>query len=489
MDTYSAFKEILDDQQKKSIFSIFLERDQSTENLIFYSSVEKFRTCSDEERLVESQKIYDTHLSPKSKQQINIDGHLKQAILDNIKSSTITPELFQDVQNFILKLIFTSSYTRFLRSSIFLYLQPLFSDNFVSHVDNQPLNGEICVSLRSSLTENTDWNSYKPKRKEMEISFKETTIINTNYSTMKFEMTEVVDFEPFGVLSWMLSLKDDRKEWDRTFIQGSIEQVIAKNTCVAKQVFTNPVNNMPPIVCAILCSWHLFEDGSIMLMSKEINHNKIEVTEAVSYEKQKIQCILIQPVVGSNNIKQSKIIIFLRQKLMPPNTVMPKEEMILSSKCEPIKRLVKVLCKVSKGKYKGLVPTPITNLYQFQVNSNVSLSSSENILRSNNASGGMSLDSKSESNLLRGNASCGMKLDSKSEQAIRNEEKRETCSIEYGDKTPPQTKARTKSNIKENKSNQSQSERRIAELEKENEGLKLQIAELKKLVAHYEAKG
>jgi hypothetical protein len=58
---------------------------------------EKYKTCSTkQERLTESQKIYETHLKPNASQQINVDQNLSKDIFENIQSSTLTSELFQE---------------------------------------------------------------------------------------------------------------------------------------------------------------------------------------------------------------------------------------------------------------------------------------------------------------------------------------------------------------------------------------------------------
>lgn len=493
MESFSAFKDILADQKKCAIFSIFLERDQSSENLIFYTKAEKYKACATaEERRSEAQRLYEAHLMPNARQPINVDQPLRQAIFDHITGNTVGPELFLEVQVFIMKLIFNSSYPRFIRNSIFMYLFPLFSDNFVQ-ADNQNIITDICTSIKNTFTENTDWGPVKSKNKAFDIVAKEKSTINTNYALMKCELTDLVESDPLTLLAWLVSPKEERKDWDRSFLSATIEQVLGKTTFVCRMNLANPSNVGTPTTVALLYSWHTFEDGSILLLAIDINHHKIDVSENVVYEKERLLAYYIQPQPSKLTCK---ITVFVKHKLAP-NTPLPKDDMQQTARLEHVKRLSKHLKVVARGKHKGSLPTPLAKLFYFQMVAGPSLLSSTPS-SSGTHSAGMTLE-KSRDNDLATEDSGGKSAKPRSKSVVntlissgRRRGDSQDLEKERQEKLEAEKNAQSSSSLPSvsatpNTTNV-QLERRVAELEKENEQLKQQIVELKKSLSRSELK-
>ncbi|KAM5271883.1 regulator of G-protein signaling 10 isoform 3-T3 [Ctenodactylus gundi] len=96
----------------------FLKKEFSEENVLFWLACEDFKKMQDEKQMQEKAKeIYMTFLSNKASSQVNVEGQsrLNEKILEEPH-----PLMFQKLQDQIFNLMKYDSYSRFLKSDLFL---------------------------------------------------------------------------------------------------------------------------------------------------------------------------------------------------------------------------------------------------------------------------------------------------------------------------------------------------------------------------------
>ncbi|XP_034886045.1 regulator of G-protein signaling 10 isoform X2 [Mirounga leonina] len=96
----------------------FLKKEFSEENVLFWLACEDFKKTQDKKQMQEKAKeIYMTFLSSKASSQVNVEGQsrLNENILEEPH-----PLMFQKLQDQIFNLMKYDSYSRFLKSDLFL---------------------------------------------------------------------------------------------------------------------------------------------------------------------------------------------------------------------------------------------------------------------------------------------------------------------------------------------------------------------------------
>ncbi|KAM8911683.1 regulator of G-protein signaling 10 isoform 3-T3 [Lycaon pictus] len=96
----------------------FLKKEFSEENVLFWLACEDFKKTQDKKQMQEKAKeIYMTFLSSKASSQVNVEGQsrLNEKILEEPH-----PLMFQKLQDQIFNLMKYDSYSRFLKSDLFL---------------------------------------------------------------------------------------------------------------------------------------------------------------------------------------------------------------------------------------------------------------------------------------------------------------------------------------------------------------------------------
>ncbi|KAM6185463.1 regulator of G-protein signaling 10 isoform 3-T3 [Rhynchocyon petersi] len=96
----------------------FLKKEFSEENVLFWLACEDFKKTQDKKQMQEKAKeIYNTFLSSKASSQVNVEGQsrLNEKILEEPH-----PLMFQKLQDQIFNLMKYDSYSRFLKSDLFL---------------------------------------------------------------------------------------------------------------------------------------------------------------------------------------------------------------------------------------------------------------------------------------------------------------------------------------------------------------------------------
>ncbi|KAJ6669005.1 hypothetical protein lerEdw1_007814 [Lerista edwardsae] len=98
----------------------FLKKEFSEENVLFWLACEEFKKIQDKKQMQKkANEIYMTFLSSKASSQVNVEG---QSRLDKSILEEPHPLMFQKLQDQIFNLMKYDSYTRFLKSDVFLKL-------------------------------------------------------------------------------------------------------------------------------------------------------------------------------------------------------------------------------------------------------------------------------------------------------------------------------------------------------------------------------
>ncbi|XP_033757456.1 LOW QUALITY PROTEIN: regulator of G-protein signaling loco-like [Pecten maximus] len=112
------FEKMLNDVGGLAVFTEFLKKEFSEENIIFWRICEQYKSVSDnDKRKVKAKEIFTKHISVKASDPVNIDHVARQQVekqLDHPSSST-----FDKPQQEIFKLMKQDSYPRFLKSELY----------------------------------------------------------------------------------------------------------------------------------------------------------------------------------------------------------------------------------------------------------------------------------------------------------------------------------------------------------------------------------
>lgn len=113
-----SLENLLEDPEGVKRFREFLKKEFSEENVLFWLACEDFKKTQDKKKMQEKAKeIYMTYLSSKASSQVNVEGQsrLSEKILEEPH-----PLMFQKLQDQIFNLMKYDSYSRFLKSDLFL---------------------------------------------------------------------------------------------------------------------------------------------------------------------------------------------------------------------------------------------------------------------------------------------------------------------------------------------------------------------------------
>ncbi|XP_005999274.1 regulator of G-protein signaling 10 [Latimeria chalumnae] len=138
---------LLEDPEGVKRFREFLKMEYSEENVLFWLACEDFKRTQDKKQQKEKAKqIYMTFLSNKASSQVNVEGQsrLNESMLEQPHSS-----MFQKLQDQIFNLMKYDSYSRFLKSDLFLKCKRL------EESGKQPPNSEETLAKRASRIYNT----------------------------------------------------------------------------------------------------------------------------------------------------------------------------------------------------------------------------------------------------------------------------------------------------------------------------------------------
>ncbi|KAK3584487.1 hypothetical protein CHS0354_006017 [Potamilus streckersoni] len=112
------FDKLLRDISGLHVFTEFLKKEFSEENIIFWTTVEEYKQItSDEMRIVKAKDIFDKHLCLDALEPVNIDSVARQQAHSQLDIPT--PQIFDVAQHQIYQLMKRDSYARFLKSELY----------------------------------------------------------------------------------------------------------------------------------------------------------------------------------------------------------------------------------------------------------------------------------------------------------------------------------------------------------------------------------
>ncbi|BFZ01054.1 hypothetical protein BsWGS_04093 [Bradybaena similaris] len=112
------FDKLLQDPLGIHIFTKFLEKEFSAENIRFWQVCQQFRALTDErQQQALAMDIYDRHIAAQASDPVNIDGAAKWHTLQFLDNPA--PDMFDVAQSQIQRLMKLDSYPRFLKSDLY----------------------------------------------------------------------------------------------------------------------------------------------------------------------------------------------------------------------------------------------------------------------------------------------------------------------------------------------------------------------------------
>ncbi|ESO90822.1 hypothetical protein LOTGIDRAFT_87845, partial [Lottia gigantea] len=112
------FDKLLQDESGIAVFTEFLKKEFSEENIIFWTACKDYKNIIDEEyRKVKAKEIYERHISARASDPVNVDSAARlhtDKFIDTPNSI-----MFDLAQQQIFQLMKTDSYARFLKSELY----------------------------------------------------------------------------------------------------------------------------------------------------------------------------------------------------------------------------------------------------------------------------------------------------------------------------------------------------------------------------------
>ncbi|KAM8818013.1 regulator of G-protein signaling 18 [Rhynchonycteris naso] len=112
---------LLSHQDGLEAFTRFLKTEFSEENIEFWMACEDFKKSKNPQQMMfKAKAIYERFIQNDAPQEVNLDFHTKELIAKNITQPTLNS--FDAAQSRVYQLMEQDSYTRFLKSDIYLDL-------------------------------------------------------------------------------------------------------------------------------------------------------------------------------------------------------------------------------------------------------------------------------------------------------------------------------------------------------------------------------
>lgn len=116
-----SFEKLLCHKDGLKAFTRFLKTEFSEENIEFWIACEDFKKCEDPQKIIlKAKAIYERFIQTDAPQEVNLDFHTKEVIAKSITQPTRNS--FDAAQSRVYQLMEQDSYTRFLKSDIYLDL-------------------------------------------------------------------------------------------------------------------------------------------------------------------------------------------------------------------------------------------------------------------------------------------------------------------------------------------------------------------------------
>ncbi|VFV46868.1 regulator of g-protein signaling [Lynx pardinus] len=116
-----SFDKLLSHKDGLETFTRFLKTEFSEENIEFWIACEDFKKSEDPQQIIlKAKAIYEKFIQNDAPQEVNLDFHTKEVITKSITQPTL--HSFDAAQSRVYQLMEQDSYTRFLKSDIYLDL-------------------------------------------------------------------------------------------------------------------------------------------------------------------------------------------------------------------------------------------------------------------------------------------------------------------------------------------------------------------------------
>ncbi|XP_006834251.1 PREDICTED: regulator of G-protein signaling 18 [Chrysochloris asiatica] len=116
-----SFDKLLSHKDGLKAFTRFLKTEFSEENIEFWIACEDFKKSKEPQQIIHKAKvIYEKFIQNDAPQEVNLDFHTKEIITKTIAQPTL--HSFDAAQSRVYQLMEQDSYTRFLKSDIYLDL-------------------------------------------------------------------------------------------------------------------------------------------------------------------------------------------------------------------------------------------------------------------------------------------------------------------------------------------------------------------------------
>ncbi|XP_049626728.1 regulator of G-protein signaling 18 [Suncus etruscus] len=116
-----SFEKLLSNKDGLRTFTRFLKTEFSEENIEFWVACEDFKKSKDPQQiLLKAKAIYEKFIQSDAPQEVNLDFHTKEVITKGIIQPTL--HCFDAAQSRVYQLMEQDSYTRFLKSDLYLDL-------------------------------------------------------------------------------------------------------------------------------------------------------------------------------------------------------------------------------------------------------------------------------------------------------------------------------------------------------------------------------
>jgi len=114
-DPQIGFDRLMDSQYGRKVFRIFLKKEYSEENIIFWEACISLKTIKDDLQFRDkAERMFKNHLDPASPHEISLDFKVKESML--LERANPPREVFDEAQAKIYSLMQRDSFPRFLAS-------------------------------------------------------------------------------------------------------------------------------------------------------------------------------------------------------------------------------------------------------------------------------------------------------------------------------------------------------------------------------------
>jgi len=144
------FEKMLADDLGLHVFTEFLKKEFSQENIQFWIECEKFKKLSDQEQIkTKANHIWKTYLhdTDDGSCRINIDSRTRQECEQSLQNQQANSQIFEKAQSQIFQLMKYDSYSRFLKSN-------MYKECIMSEMEGKPIPYSKQLQVSSAASQN-----------------------------------------------------------------------------------------------------------------------------------------------------------------------------------------------------------------------------------------------------------------------------------------------------------------------------------------------